>query len=77
MWTGDPEAVFYRAERRVLKIRAKLYQAPGRRADDGPVAQAPVPRHLCQLCHHCHHCRRQYFNLPRDHTLIVGPRVEL
>ena len=38
MNTGDPEAVLYRAERRVLKIQTKLYQwacaDPGRRFDD-------------------------------------------
>jgi len=36
--TGDPEAVLYWAERRVLKIQTKLYQwacaDPGRRFDD-------------------------------------------
>ena len=38
MNTDDPEAVLYRAERRVLKIQTKLYQwacaDPGRRFDD-------------------------------------------
>jgi hypothetical protein len=64
--------VLYRAERRVLKIRTKPYQAPGLRANDGPVAQAPVPRHLS---HHCD--AAEYFNLPRDRTLIVGSHGEL
>jgi hypothetical protein len=36
------------------------------------VAQAPVPRHLS---HHCD--AAEYFNLPRDRTLIVGSHVEV
>jgi hypothetical protein len=71
VWTGDPEAVLYRAQRRVLKIRIKLYQAPGRRADDGPVAQAPVPRTSAITAR-----RRRVLKQAGDPTPIVGSHVE-
>jgi hypothetical protein len=42
----------------------------------GSAQSSPCGASACSS-HLCHHCRAaEYFNLPRDRTLIVGSRVK-
>ena len=49
-----------------IELRAR------RRPGDGPLAQAPVPRHVTITAD-----AAEYFGLPRDRTVIMGSRVEV